>query len=176
MTVLKGGDLLIDAIAEAAARLGRTIRLLLIGDGPQRTVWERRAAERSVPFTAYGWLNGDARWNVLRQATLLALPSSWPEPFGLVGLEAGALGIPAIAFDVGGVREWLRPGVNGILAAANPPRASAFADALTEALGRGDLLEAMRSNAPAVAADMSLAHHLDRLDAIFRTHAHPAGR
>lgn len=176
MTVLKGGDLLIDAIAEAAARLGRTIRLLLIGDGPQRTVWERRAAERNVPFTAYGWLNGDARWNALRQATLLALPSSWPEPFGLVGLEAGALGIPVVAFDVGGVREWLRPGVNGILAAANPPRASAFADALAEVLGRGDLLEAMRSNAPAVAADMSLAHHLDRLDAIFRTHAHPAGR
>src|SRR5678815_792880 len=36
MTVLKGGDLLVDAIAQASKRLGRTIRLLLIGDGPQR--------------------------------------------------------------------------------------------------------------------------------------------
>jgi glycosyltransferase involved in cell wall biosynthesis len=176
MTVLKGGDLLIDAVAEAAARLGCRIRLLLIGDGPQRAVWQERAAARSVPCTATGWLNGTERWTVLRQASLLALPSSWPEPFGLVGLEAAALGIPAVAFDVGGVREWLRPGVNGLLAAADPPRASTFADALVEALSLGDALPAMGSRAATVAAELSLPHHLERLDAIFRTHAHPAGR
>ena len=85
MTVLKGGDLLVDAIAQASKRLGRTIRLLLIGDGPQRAAWEQRASERGVPVSAVGWLNGDERWAALRQATLLALPSSWPEPFGLVG-------------------------------------------------------------------------------------------
>src|SRR3990172_3443543 len=88
MTGLKGGDLLVDAIAEASGRLGRTIRLLLIGDGPQRAVWERRAADRRVPCSSTGWLNGGERWAALRQATLLARPSTRPEPFGLVGLEA----------------------------------------------------------------------------------------
>jgi glycosyltransferase involved in cell wall biosynthesis len=180
MTVLKGGDLLVDAIAEASARLGRTIRLLLIGDGPQRAAWERRAAERRVPFTAVGWLKGDERWDALRQATLLALPSNWPEPFGLVGLEAAALGIPAVAFDVGGVREWLRPGVNGYLAPGNPPRASGLADALTHALSNADDLEAMGSRAIDVAREISLARHLDRLEAIFAAdlgpYAHSAGR
>src|SRR4029078_4838968 len=82
MTVLKGGDLLVDAIAQASAKLGRTIRLLMIGDGPQRAAWEARALKRSVPVSAVGWLNGDERWAALRQAALLALPSSWPEPFG----------------------------------------------------------------------------------------------
>jgi glycosyltransferase involved in cell wall biosynthesis len=180
MTVLKGGDLLVDAIARAAARLGRTIRLLLIGDGPQRTAWERLAAERRVPFTSVGWLSGGARWQALRQATLLALPSTWPEPFGLVGLEAGALGIPAVAFDVGGVREWLRPGVNGYLAPGNPPRASAFGDALVQALDDRDGLHAMGLRAANVAREMSLDRHLDRLQAIFAgavpTYAHSAGR
>jgi glycosyltransferase involved in cell wall biosynthesis len=180
MTVLKGGDLLVDAIALASKRLGRTIRLLLIGDGPQRAVWVERAAARRVPVTALGWLNGDQRWAALRQATLLALPSSWPEPFGLVGLEAAALGIPAVAFDVGGVREWLRPGINGCLAPANPPRAVGLADALALALGDAGELRAMGSRAVGVAREMSLDRHLDGLESIFSaglaTHAHSAGR
>jgi glycosyltransferase involved in cell wall biosynthesis len=156
--------------------MGRSIRLLLMGDGPQRAAWEQRAADRGVPCTSLGWLNGDDRWTALRQATLLALPSSWPEPFGLVGLEAAALGVPAVAFDVGGIREWLRPGVNGLLAAADPPRASTFADTLVKALSLGDGLRAMGRRAVEVAREMSLAQHLQRLDAIFRTHAHSAGR
>ena len=180
MTVLKGGDLLVDAIAQASERLGRRIRLLMIGDGPQRTIWEQRAARRGVPCTATGWLRGDDRWTALRQATLLALPSSWPEPFGLVGLEAAALGIPAVAFDVGGIREWLRPGVNGYLALAGPPRASTFADALVAALGHDEGLKAAGCRAVGVAKEMSLGRHLDRLDEIFsadiKAYAHPAGR
>jgi glycosyltransferase involved in cell wall biosynthesis len=175
MTLLKGGDLLVDAIGEAAGRLGRTIRLLLIGDGPQRIAWERRAEARNVPCTAPGWLTGDERWRALRQATLLALPSSWPEPFGLVGLEAAALGIPAVAFDVGGIREWLQPGVNGLLASAEPPRSSTFADALVEAFSLGDGLDAMGARAAEVAKQMSLARHIQRLDDIFH-HAHSARR
>jgi glycosyltransferase involved in cell wall biosynthesis len=180
MTVLKGGDLLVDAIALASKRLGRTIRLLLIGDGPQRAMWEQRAAERRLPSTATGWLNGDDRWAALRQATLLALPSSWPEPFGLVGLEAAALGIPAVAFDVGGVREWLRPGVNGYLAPGDPPRAAGLADALVAALNDQDELRAMGSRAIGVAREMSVDRHLDCLESIFsaslKANAHPAGR
>jgi glycosyltransferase involved in cell wall biosynthesis len=180
MTVLKGGDLLVDAVAQASRRLGRIIRLLLIGDGPQRSVWERHASARGVPVSATGWLNGDERWAALRQATLLALPSSWPEPFGLVGLEAAALGIPAVAFDVGGVREWLRPGVNGYLAPGNPPSALALADILVEALGDESELKAMAMRAVVVAREMSLDSHLDRLDEIFsadlKTYAHSAGR
>ena len=180
MTVLKGGDLLVDAIAQASRQLGRPIRLLMIGDGPQRAAWEQRASERGVPCTATGWVSGDERWMALRQATLLALPSSWPEPFGLVGLEAAALGVPAVAFDVGGVREWLRPGINGYLVPADPPRASDLADALVGALSQGDELKAMGRRAVGVAREMSLNRHLDRLDTIFsanlQTYAHSAGR
>jgi glycosyltransferase involved in cell wall biosynthesis len=180
MTVLKGGDLLVDAIAQASHQLGRSVRLLMIGDGPQRTAWEQLASLRGVPWTASGWLTGDDRWTALRQATVLALPSTWPEPFGLVGLEAAALGIPAVAFDVGGIREWLRPGVNGHLAPADPPRASGLAAALVRVLADPEQLHAAGRGAVAVAVEMSLARHLDRLEAIFASrtlpHAHSAGR
>ncbi|MCQ6458653.1 glycosyltransferase family 4 protein, partial [Vibrio parahaemolyticus] len=48
------------------------------------------------------------------RAQFVVMPSRMPEPFGLVGLEAMAAGVPVIASDVGGVREWLEDGRNGI--------------------------------------------------------------
>ena len=35
------------------------------------------------------------------------MPSLWPEPFGLVGIEAQARGRPAVAYNVGGVEDWI---------------------------------------------------------------------
>ena len=169
MTVLKGVDLLIRAVADASARLGIRIRLAVIGDGPQRPACEQLAAGLHVDATFCGWLKGDARWDWVRRATLLALPSTWPEPFGLVGLEAAALGVPAIAFDVGGVRQWLRPGETGFLVPADPPRASRFADVLVEALSRPAELAGMGARAIAAAREMSLERHLDRLEQILGT-------
>jgi glycosyltransferase involved in cell wall biosynthesis len=167
MTRLKGGGLLVRAVAEASRRIGTAIRLTMVGDGPQRHDWERLASRMQVACVFTGWQNGDDRWNWVRRASLLAVPSAWPEPFGLVGLEAAALGVPAIAFDVGGIREWLTPGENGYLVAADPPRASPFADGLVSAFRDPTGLRAMRARSVASARRLSLDRHLDRLEAIF---------
>jgi glycosyltransferase involved in cell wall biosynthesis len=34
------------------------------------------------------------------------MPSRWQEPFGIAGLEALSLGVPVVAWDSGGIREW----------------------------------------------------------------------
>ena len=81
-----------------------------------------------------------------------------------MGLEAASLGVPAIAFDVGGIREWLVHGKNGYLVPAHPPTATAFADGLVAAFNRPGELQAMRLQACASAREMSLARHLDRLE------------
>ena len=62
----------------------------------------------------------------------MAVPSLWPEPFGLIGIEAFGCGRPVVASDTGGVREWLEPGVNGLAVAPGRPRA--LAAALSELL------------------------------------------
>jgi glycosyltransferase involved in cell wall biosynthesis len=167
MTPLKGGDLLIRAAADASRHLGRAIALTMIGDGPARADWEALARRLSVDATFTGWLDGDERFEYLRRADLVAVPSTWPEPFGLTGLEAAAYGVPAVAFDVGGVREWLQNGTNGLLVDANPPTASALAVVLADAFRDRARLAAMRPRALAIAREMSLTRHVDRLEVLF---------
>ena len=59
-----------------------------------------------------------AREDVYRyygEAMVVVMPSMIPESFGYVGLEAFAHGTPVIAFNVGGVEQWLKDGMNGYL-------------------------------------------------------------
>lgn len=115
MTSLKGGDVLIRAIAIASRRLAVPLRVVFAGEGPRRRAWEDLARELRVPAVFTGWVSGDERIAVFRGASVIAVPSLWPEPFGLGGLEAAVHGVPAVAFDVGGIGGWLHDGVNGRL-------------------------------------------------------------
>lgn len=65
---------------------------------------------------------------VLGAADALAVPSTRPEPLGLVALEGAAAGLPVVASAHGGLTEVVRPGVTGLLVA--PGHAAALARAL----------------------------------------------
>ena len=93
--------------------LGRPLTLSVAGDGPARPQLERLARRLKVPAEFLGWVNASRRNALMRQADLLAAPSIWPEPFGLVGIEAGCVGLPAVAYATGGVPDWLVPGETG---------------------------------------------------------------
>jgi glycosyltransferase involved in cell wall biosynthesis len=166
MTRLKGGDVLIRAAAEAGRRVGRPVPLTMSGDGPQRAEWEALARSLGVDATFPGWVDAAARLRLFDAASVLAVPSVWPEPFGLVGLEAGSRGVPSIAFDVGGIGEWLTDGVNGRLVPGDPPRVDALADALAWAATQPDALAALRPGALAAARRMSVAAHVDALEGV----------
>ena len=175
MTHLKGGDLLVAAVRHAMDRLERPIPLLMMGDGPQQPEWQALARRLHVPATFTGWVGGETRWDLLRGCSLAAIPSLWPEPFGLVGLEAGALGVPAVAANVGGIGQWLHDGLNGrlVTAPASPETfGAAIADILTDRARQAQL----RAGARQVALDMSLARHVDRLEPILASAARGSGR
>ena len=85
------------------------------------------------------------------------IPSIWPEPFGLVGIEAGLASVPAVAFRVGGIPDWLTDNVNGFLAPGDPPTSKGLADAISKGIQNpetyGRLREGARSKAERFGAD-----------------------
>ena len=62
-----------------------------------------------------GEINEQEKSQFLGQAGGLLFPIEWPEPFGLVMIEAMACGTPVLAFNKGSVPEIVEPGVTGIL-------------------------------------------------------------
>jgi glycosyltransferase involved in cell wall biosynthesis len=60
-----------------------------------------------------GEIDDRAKSRFLGDARALLFPIDWPEPFGLVMIEAMACGTPVLAFDRGSVREVIDPGVTG---------------------------------------------------------------
>jgi glycosyltransferase involved in cell wall biosynthesis len=114
----KGLNLLLAALE----RLGRTVpwSLVVAGDGYYMPLVKKRVVASSLGdrIRFVGWVNGQEKVRLLHEAAVVAMPSIWAEAFGIVGIEAMASGRPVVAFDVGGVRDWLTHGVTGLLAPA----------------------------------------------------------
>jgi glycosyltransferase involved in cell wall biosynthesis len=170
MEFLKGGHVLIAALPEVADALGKNIRVTFAGDGRERHSWERRARRARQPrleieFT--GWVERARIESLLEACDLLVVPSLWPEPFGLVGPEAGLYGVPVAAFDVGGIADWLVNGVNGYLAPGRPPTSGGLARAIIECLQDRATHERLRVGARQVAAQFNFKNHLTALLEVF---------
>src|SRR5207253_10057138 len=98
---------------------------------------------------------------------LLVVPSLWPEPFGLVGPEAGLFGIPVAAFKVGGIPDWLVDGVNGYMASGSPPTSSGLAQAIIKCLYDPVTHARLRQGAREVAQQFNVKNHLTALLEVF---------
>ena len=83
------------------------------------------ARSLGVRIKTLGWCDGDALINAIDSVHAVVIPSLWPEPYGLLGIEAQARGRPAVAYAVGGIQEWL--GDAGVCAARGDEAALARA-------------------------------------------------
>ena len=123
----KGLDVLVEAFKSRERGLWR---LVIAGDGPAAYVSflkEKALGSENIVFT--GWVEGERKEELLRRASLFALPS-YQENFGLSALEAMAHGVPVLvtpevnlapeieAVKAGWVfkREALKEGLDGLLA------------------------------------------------------------
>ena len=108
----------VDVLLESLARVKSPFECVILGDGSQRPYCERLSRrlglENRVHFE--GFVPQSRITDFYRDASLSVMSSVWPEPFGASGLEAMRCGLPVVAFDAGGIREWLLDGVNGFLA------------------------------------------------------------
>jgi glycosyltransferase involved in cell wall biosynthesis len=109
----KGVDVLLESLAQVRA----PFECVIFGDGQHRAYCEelgrRLGLNGRVVFR--GYQPPDEMQPFYSQASLAVVSSVWPEPFGAVGLEAMRHGLPVVAFDAGGIKEWLHDGQNGYL-------------------------------------------------------------
>jgi len=139
-------------------------RAVFVGDGPDlerlKPAATRLSPRHTVEFT--GWIDQGEVQCLYQQARVVVVPSVWPEPFGMVGVEALKHGKPVVAFDVGGVAEWLKDGDNGFLVA--PKDTLALAAAIKKLLMDTELVEEMGRRARALAREQfNIERHIDTL-------------
>jgi glycosyltransferase involved in cell wall biosynthesis len=77
-----------------------------------------------------GEIGDDQKSGFLGGAEALLFPIQWPEPFGLVMIEAMACGTPVIAYDCGSAPEVIEPGVTGFLVRDEEEAAAAIGPAI----------------------------------------------
>jgi len=108
----------VDILLESLALVETPFECVILGDGNHRTYCERLSRKLGLANRVHfaGYVSRENVAEAYREASLAVLSSVWPEPFGAVGLEAMRHGLPVVAFDAGGIREWLVDGVTGYLA------------------------------------------------------------
>lgn len=160
----KGFDLLLEALR----RLAGDWRAVIAGEGPERGALEAQARALGLGdrVTFPGWLTETALADAYHASAVVVVPSRWPEPFGIVGLEAMAHARPVAGFNVGGIPEWLQDGAGGSLVA--PGDVDALAATIARLLDRPDEAAALaRRGRERVIREFSAAAHLTRLTAVY---------
>jgi glycosyltransferase involved in cell wall biosynthesis len=104
---------------EAVRQTRPDIRLVIVGDGPERSVVDGLVMELGLEGSAF--VLGERRdvAAILAAADAFVLSSRW-EGLPMVLLEAAAQGLPIVSTDVGGCREVVRPELGGVLTEKDP--------------------------------------------------------
>ena len=160
----KGFDILLRAYALLPSP---SHDLLIAGEGVEApslsSLARELGIERRVRFL--GLVTGERKVGLYRSATLFVCPSR-REPFANVILEAFASGIPVVATDVGGNREMVEDGVNGLVVPPESPEA--LAAAIERLLGSTAGLASLQKGAARGADRFDWHAVVERYVAIYR--------
>jgi glycosyltransferase involved in cell wall biosynthesis len=130
----KGFDVLLDAF-ELARRQRPELQLVVVGGAVAgKEALERALAARAASIAGVHWLGARSDMgDVLADLDLFVLPSTSPEPYGLVLVEALACGVPVVATDAGGPPEIVAGARSGSGRLVPPRDAAALADVIVDA-------------------------------------------
>jgi glycosyltransferase involved in cell wall biosynthesis len=126
----KGVDLLLRALAQVKSKF----ELVILGDGNSKASCEKLSRDLGLSDRVRfaGFIPQAELTAYYRDASGVVLSSVWPEPIATIGLEVMRHGLPVIAFDAGGISDWLIDGHNGRLVAWSDT--AAYARAVDELL------------------------------------------
>lgn len=158
---VKGFDLAI-----AAARAMPSQKFVIAGEGPERGNLEAAAQGlTNVEFT--GLISKDEIPALIRKSLAVLVPSTWPEPFGMVVLESWREGRPVIVTRRGALPEIVEHGRTGIV--IEPGDALAAASAIQSFADDPESAFCLGANGRREAeTTYSMRAHLERLESTYR--------
>lgn len=169
LTRQKGVHVLLDAWA-SVTRVVPSARLLIAGDGPERTALQQHAPQ-TVEFL--GHLAPPDLERIASEAWVQVVPSMGFEAFGLVAVEAMMRGQAVIASRIGGLPEIVDPSTTGML--VEPGDAAALAESLCALLQDRARCQKLGAEGQRVAqTKFTIATHVDRFVALYRELLTPA--
>ena len=162
----KGVDYLLEAMPTIRAKFP-DVRLLLAGGGEERANLEALTQRLGLGDTVafLGRLDRAELEKLYQRAAMVVVPSTYPEAFGKIGVEAMSVGRPVVATDVGGIHEWLHDGKNGLL--VPPANAPALAEAIVKLLADRELYARMAARARETVEQFDLENHVTLMEKIY---------
>jgi glycosyltransferase involved in cell wall biosynthesis len=170
----KGLGVLLEALREVPQRW----RLRVAGAGHDDWRFRQLARDFGVDDRVdfIGQVSREELTRIYADAAVVVVPSIWPEPLGMIGVEALALGRPVVASAVGGTGEWLIDEVTGL--AAVPGNAGHLARQIVRLVEDRKLASRLGgAGRELVMRRFGLGTHVDRLIQVFETAIvrHPVG-
>lgn len=107
----------VDVLLESLARVKTPFECIILGDGNHKAACEELSRKLGLQDRVHfkGFIPQDELKAYYRECSVVALSSLWPEPIATIGLEVMRYALPVVAFDAGGIKDWLIDGHNGYL-------------------------------------------------------------
>lgn len=152
-----------------------TIRLMIVGDGPERTRLEELAGKLEVQdnIRFFGTLPHHKAVRILKRSHIFSLPSL-VEGFGLATVEALACGIPYVNSDIPATREITKRGQGGLL--FTPKNVTEFANELYQLLSDKKLYQKKQRDGQKLLAEYSWKRIAKKTEALYKSRIVSSGK
>lgn len=109
----KGVDVLLQSLSKVKSKF----ECIILGDGNHKAYCEQLSRDLGLSDRVHfkGFIPQEELKAYYRECSVVALSSVWPEPIATIGLEVMRYALPVVAFDAGGIKDWLIDGHNGHL-------------------------------------------------------------
>lgn len=159
----------VDVLLESLALMKQPFECVILGDGGHKPYCEKLARklglENKVKFQ--GFIPQEQLKAYYRECSVVAISSVWPEPIATIGLEVMRYALPVVAFDAGGINDWLIDGHNGYLVPWMDR--AAYARALDDLLANKNKARAMGLNGlELVSEQYDFDRYIAGLEAMFQ--------
>lgn len=142
------------------------ISLIVAGDGPDKLQLQKKAADLGVNATFLGRVDEKTKLSLLNDAQLFCSPPRYGESFGIVLLEAMAVGLPVVAGNNPGYTSVLKD--TGKVSLVNPSDTTEFARRIDLMLHDDDLRRVWQKWASKTVADYDYSSVVDQYEKLYQ--------